>query len=108
MVSFAVGPLVLSYFYFTESGITLWMVALMSILCAAFIIGFNNMRKSSPRYLIGFIDWLDWKFFGNGNYTGRKIFVMTALGLFIGLLLDRGLLGLILGSFLGAAMEYTG
>lgn len=111
MVSFAAGPLFISYFYFTESGITLWMVALTYIICAAFIIGFNNMRKSSPRYFIGFIDWLDWKFFngkGSDEFRGRKVFVMTALGFIIGLLFDRGLLGLIIGSFLGAAMEYSG
>ena len=110
MTCFAAGPLILTYFYFLESSIAPWMVALTYILCGAFIAWFNNMRKSSPKYLLGFIDWLDWKFFngkGSDEFKGRKVFVMTVLGLIIGLLFDRGLLGLIIGSFLGAAMEYS-
>ncbi|MFA9437877.1 MAG: hypothetical protein ACEROO_12325 [Candidatus Bathyarchaeota archaeon] len=50
-------------------------------------------------YMLGFVDWLDWKFFnGNGveDFRGRK----RARALF-----GKMILGLIIGSFLGAAME---
>jgi predicted transcriptional regulator len=109
----AVGPLVLTYFYFAEpgNGITTWILILTYLLVGAFMYGLNQLRKNSPKYFLGFIDWLDWKFFngkGSDNFRGRKLFVLTVLGFVLGALVRNAGLGLILGLFIGAAMEYQG
>jgi predicted transcriptional regulator len=104
------SPLVLTYFYFTEAGgIPTWVLALTYVLSGAFMYWMNQMRKNSPRYFLSFIDWLDWKFFngkGSDEFRGRKMLVLTVLGLVIGALAGKAGLGLIIGLFLGAAMEY--
>jgi DNA-binding HxlR family transcriptional regulator len=110
MALFGVGPIVLTYFYFAEpgSGITPTMLALSYVVLCGIVYAFDQARRSSPRYMLGLVDWLDWKFFngdGEGRFRGRKAFVLTALGLIIGALLGKAGLGLILGLFLGAAME---
>ena len=109
----AVGPLLLTYFYFADpgSGIATWVLALTYVLIGAFMYWMNQMRKNSPRYLLGFIDWLDWKFFngrGSDDFRGRKMFVLTVLGLVLGALVGNAGIGLITGLFLGAALEYQG
>jgi hypothetical protein len=110
MALFGVGPILLTYFYFAEpgSGITAQMLALSFVLLGGIFYAFDQARRSSPKYMLGFVDWLDWKFFngdGGGRFRGRKTFVLTALGLILGALLGKAGLGLILGLFLGAAME---
>jgi len=110
---FAVGPLVLTYFYYANpgSGITPSILGLSYIMLGAFIYGFNQTRKNSPKYFLSFIDWLDWKFFngkGNDDFRGRKMFVLAVLGLVLGALVGKAGAGLIIGLFLGAAMEYQG
>ncbi len=110
MAIFSVGPLLLTYFYLTDSGagITSPMLALTIIVCGSFIIGFNQARKNSPKYLLSFVDWLDWKFFNGNNvrsFRGRKMFVLTILGFVVGAFFNKAGLGLIIGLFLGAAME---
>lgn len=110
MVLFGVGPIVLTYFYLAEpgSGITLPLLALAYVVCGGMVYGFDRARKGSPKYMLGLVDWLDWKFFnGNGGdrFRGRKMFVLTALGFIIGALLGKAGLGLIVGLFLGATME---
>jgi predicted transcriptional regulator len=110
MVLFGIGPIVMTYFHFAEpsGGITLPLLALGYILFGGVIYGFNKVRQSSPQYLISFVDWLDWKFFngkGAGNFKGKKMFVLTVLGFIFGALLGKAGLGLIIGLFLGAAME---
>lgn len=109
----ALGLLTLTYFYFADpgSGIATWVLALSYLVLGAFMYGLNKMRRSSPKYLLGFIDWLDWKFFngrGSDDFRGRKLFVLTVLGLVLGALVGKAGLGLITGLFLGAAMEYQG
>lgn len=42
---------------------------------------------------------------GSGNFRGKKIFILTVLGLILGALFGKAGLGLIVGLFLGAAME---
>jgi hypothetical protein len=72
------------------------------------VYAFDQARRSSPKYMLGLVDWLDWKFFngdGEDMFRGRKTFVLTALGLILGALLGKAGLGLILRLFLGAAME---
>ncbi len=110
MVLFGIGPIVLTYFYFAEpgGGITLPLLALVYIVCGGIIYGFDKTRKSSPQYLLSFVDWLDWKFFngkGRGNFRGNKMFILTVLGFIFGALLGKTGTGLIIGLFLGAAME---
>jgi hypothetical protein len=107
------GLLALTYFYFWDpgSGITTWVLATSYLIIGAFIYGLNQMRVSSHKYLLGFIDWLDWKFFngrGSDDFRGRKMFVLTVLGLLLGALAGKAGLGLIVGLFLGAAIEYQG
>ncbi len=110
MAIFGVGPIVLTYFYFTEpgSGIKPQILALSYALVAGIVYAFDRARRSSPRYMLGLVDWLDWKFFngdGGGKFRGRKTFVLTTLGFILGALLGKAGLGLILGLFIGAAME---
>ena len=110
MALFGAGPIVLTYFYFAEpgSGITPPMLALSCVLLCGIVYALDQARRSSPKYMLGFVDWLDWKFFdgdGEGRFRGRKTFVLTALGLILGALLGKAGLGLIVGLFLGAAME---
>jgi predicted transcriptional regulator len=110
---FAVGPIVLTYFYFDNpgSGITTPILGLSYLVLGAFIYGLNQIRKNSPKYFLSFIDWLDWKFFngkGSDEFRGRKMFVLTVLGLLLGALAGKAGFGLIIGLFLGAAMEYQG
>ena len=107
---FGIGLIVLTYFYFAEpgGGITLPILALSYAVCGGIIYGFDKARRGSPKYLISFVDWLEWKFFngkGAGNFMGRKMFVLTVLGVILGALFGKVGLGLILGLFLGAAME---
>ena len=110
MAIFGAGPIALTYFYFAEpgSGIKLPMLALSYALLGGIVYAFDQARRSSPKYLLSLVDWLDWKFFNGdsgGRFRGRKTFVLTALGLIIGALLGKAGLGLIVGLFLGAAME---
>ena len=110
MALFGVGPIALTYFYFAEpgNGITLPLLALAYVVCGGIVYAFDQARRSGPKYMLGFVDWLDWKFFnGNGGdrFRGRKMFVLTALGLILGALLGKAGIGLIVGLFLGAAME---
>jgi predicted transcriptional regulator len=107
---FGIGLIVLTYFYFVDpsGGITAPILALSYVVCGGIFYGFDKARKSSPKYLLSFIDWLEWKFFngkGASNFIGKKMFVLTVLGFIIGALLGKAGLGLILGIFLGAAME---
>ena len=58
--------------------------------------------------MLGFVDWLDYMFFnGNGvvDFNGQKVFVMAVMGLIVGVMFRELGLGLIIGLFLGTAME---
>lgn len=108
MALMLVGPIAGTYFYFAEPGFPGWALWVIYGACGGVMYLFNRLRLSSPVYMLGFVDWLDWKFFnGNGvdDFRGRKVFVMAVLGLLLGMFFDEGILGLIVGSFLGAAME---
>ena len=106
---FLIGPLIGTYFYFMEpGGMPAWTVWLIIVGSGVMAFLFNRLRVSSPVYMLGFVDWLDWKFFnGKGveDFRGRKVFVMAIMGMIIGALFGKMILGLIIGSFLGAAME---
>jgi hypothetical protein len=84
-----------------------WFLGLTYFLVSAFMLWLNHAKKSSPKYLVSFIDWLDWKLFsgkGSDAFKGRKMFVLTILGLILGALVGKLALGLIIGLFIGAAM----
>ena len=107
---FGIGLIVLTYYYFADptGGIPLPILALSYAVCGGAIYGIDRARRSTPKYLLDFVDWLDWTFFkgkGSGNFRGRKMFVLTVLGFILGALLGKAGLGLIIGLFLGAAME---
>lgn len=111
ITSIFIGASILTYFYLIPNNdITISILLMSYALFGITIIGLNQARKNSPKYLHSLVDWLDLKFFGNGDsrFTGRKTFVLSTLGLVIGLIIGKGLVGLIIGSILGAAMEYTG
>ena len=111
ITSIFIGASVLTYFYLKPStDITTSILLVSYALFGITIIGLNQARKNSPRYLHSLVDWLDWKLFGNGEsrFTGRKMFILTTLGFLVGALLSKAGLGLIIGLILGAAMEYTG
>lgn len=110
MAIIGIGMIVLTYYYFADptGGITLPILALSYALSGGVIYGIDRARKGTPKYLLSFVDWLDWMFFngrGSGNFRGRKMFVLTALGFVLGALLGKAGLGLIIGLFLGTAME---
>ena len=106
---FLIGPLVGTYIFFSQPGeLPLWALWMIIITCGGFSLLFTRARVTSPAYMLGFVDWLDWKFFnGNGvvDFKGQKVFVMAVMGLIIGALFGKMILGLIIGSFLGTAME---
>jgi hypothetical protein len=106
---FLIGPLVGTYIYLSQPGeLPVWALGMISVTCSGFILLFNRARLTSPAYMLGFVDWLDWKFFnGNGviDFKGQKVFVMAVMGFIIGALFGKMILGLIIGSFLGTAME---
>lgn len=104
-----IGAIVLTYFYFVESDISTNILLLSYGFCALLIYGFNEARKSSPKYMNSFVDWLDWTLFGGDTrFVGRKMLVVTVLGLIIGILLGHAGTGLIAGLIIGSAIEYTG
>ena len=85
-----------------------WTVWVIFAACGLMIYLFNRLRVNSPVYVLGFVDRFDWKFFnGKGveDFRGKKVFVMVVVGILLGALVGKMALGLIVGSFLGAAME---
>lgn len=111
MASIVVGAIVLTYFSLQPGNTIDTTVLIVSYGAMGLIMfGLNQARKNSPKYLHSLVDWLDWKLFRNGDsrFTGRKMFIMTAMGFLVGALLSKAGLGLIIGLILGAAMEYTG
>lgn len=96
IVGSAIGPVVLTYIYFTEpGGLATWVLVLSYVLIGAFMYLLNHAKKSSPKYLTSFIDWLDWKLFsgkGSEGFKGRKMFVLTILGLVVGVLVGKSAL----------------
>lgn len=110
MASIIIGATIIAYFYLIGSDITAQILLVSYGAMGLALIGLNQARKNSPKYMHSLVDWLDLKLFGNGDnrFMGKKTFVLSTLGLVIGLLIGKGLVGLIIGSILGAAMEYTG
>ncbi|UCD44775.1 MAG: winged helix-turn-helix transcriptional regulator [Candidatus Bathyarchaeota archaeon] len=92
--------------------ITQWILPLVYLFSAAAIYGMDRARKKSPRLILGFVDWLDWRLFGgrrieNGpkKFRGSKIGVCLILGALLGAVIHKVGAGLLLGLFIGAAME---
>ena len=110
MASIIIGAIIMAYFYIIGSDISAQILLATYGAMGLVLYGLNQARKNSPKYMHSFVDWLDWRLFGNGNgrFTGKKTFVLAALGFTFGALLGHGILGLIIGSILGASMEYAG
>ena len=111
IVSIAIGAILMAYFYLQPGSDISATILLVTYGAMGLVMyGLNQARKNSPKYMHSFVDWLDWRLFGNGNgrFTGKKTFVLAALGFTVGALLGQGILGLIIGSILGASMEYAG
>ena len=110
MASIVIGAIIMAYFYIIGSDISAQILLVTYGAMGLVLYGLNQARKNSPKYMHSFVDWLDWRLFGNGNgrFTGKKAFVLAALGFTVGALLGQGILGLIIGSILGASMEYAG
>jgi len=106
---FLIGPLVGAYIFFSQPGeLPPWALWMIVVTCGGFAFLFNRLRMTNPACILGFVDWLDWKFFnGNGvvDFKGQKVFVMAMIGLIIGALFGKMVSGLIIGSFLGTAMD---
>jgi DNA-binding HxlR family transcriptional regulator len=89
-----------------------WMLPLVYLFSALAIYGMDRFRKKSPRLILGFVDWLDWRLFGrrrteNGprRFRGSKLGVCLILGALLGAVIHKVGAGLLLGLFIGAAME---
>lgn len=110
LISIAVGPASVTYFYVFDptSSITAPMVVLVYAFCGLTAYGLDKLRKESPEYIVSLSEWLDWKFFdwrGSDEFRGRKTFILTAMGFALGLLFGNPGAGLLIGLFLGAIME---
>ena len=108
MASILIGAIVMAYFYLIPGSDISAQILLVSYAAMGIVIyGLNQARQNSPKIMHSFVDWLDWKLFGKNEtkFTGRKTFVLAALGFTLGMLFGHGLLGLIIGSILGASME---
>lgn len=89
-----------------------WILPLVYLFSAVAIYGMDRARKKSPRLVLGFVNWLDWRLFGgpkvdNGprKFRGSKIGVCLILGALLGAVIHKIGAGLLLGLFIGAAME---
>ena len=104
------GALSSLYLYMYEPSTAFSGPILMLIMasCGLFIFGLDRIRRRSLDYVISFAEWLDWKFFnwrGSDEFRGRKTFILTSMGLVLGILLGNAGAGLLIGMFLGAVIE---
>ena len=88
-----------------------WVLALVWAFSLVMIYGMDRVRRRSPRHIMGFIDWLEWRLFdekgggGPRRFHGSRLLVGLVAGVLIGAALGKVGLGILLGLFLGAAMN---
>jgi hypothetical protein len=100
---FVVGSMITTYI-FLNTPFAWWILAITYLFSLGMIYLMDRARKKSPRYLMDFIDWLDWKLFGSmKNENG----LCLILGLLIGWVVGKTGVGLILGLFFGFALEIS-
>lgn len=110
---FVVGSIIATYALMNVPN-AWWVLALTYLFSLGMIYIMDRARKKSPKYLMDFIDWLDWKLFdsmrnenGLTRFRGSKLGVCLILGLLIGWVVGKTGVGLILGLFFGFALEIS-
>ncbi len=107
---FLVGSGAVTYLLWSEPE-GRWVLALVWAFSLAMIYGMDRVRRRSPRHIMGFIDWLEWRLFdengggGPRRFRGSRLLVGLVVGVVIGAALGKVGLGILLGLFLGAAMN---
>lgn len=106
-----IGPLFTIWLY-TNNPQTWWIGGLTWTFYLILVYLMDRVRKGSPKYLLGFINWLEWRLYGNGtngkgkvSFPGSRLVIGLLVGLAIGTIFDKTGAGLLLGLFIGAAME---
>jgi len=106
-----IGPLFTIWLY-TMSPETWWIGGLTWTFYIVLVYLMNRLRKRSPKYLLGFVDWLEWRLFGDGkggkgeaSFPGSRLVIGLIIGLVIGAIFDKTGAGLLFGLLIGAAME---
>jgi predicted transcriptional regulator len=105
-----IGPLITIWLY-TKNPQTWWIGGLTWTFYLILVYLMDRVRKGSPKYLFGFINWLEWRLYGdrsdiNGaKFPGFKLMIGLLIGVVIGAIFDKVGAGLLLGLFIGAAME---
>lgn len=110
-ILFLIGPLATTYFLWNNAEVW-WIVGVAWLFCLLLIYFMDRVRKKSPRYLMGFIDWLEWRMYGEGSnsrltskFPGSRLVVGLLIGAVLGVILGKVGAGILLGLFIGAAME---
>ena len=106
-----IGPLFTVWLYMMEPE-TWWIGGLTWTFYLILVYLMDRVRKGSPKYLLGFINWLEWRLYGDGtkgkgkvSFPGSKLVIGLLVGLAIGAIFDKTGAGLLLGLFIGAALE---
>lgn len=106
-----IGPIFTTWLYTIDSQ-TWWIGGLTWTFYLILVYLMDRVRKRSPKYLLGFVNWLEWRLYGddtNGkgkiSFPGSKLVIGLLVGLAIGAIFDKTGAGLLLGLFIGAAME---
>lgn len=101
------GPIVATYLLWREPAAH-WILLVVWSICLVLIYAMDRVRRKSPRHVMGFIDWLDWKLFDerhSGRFEGSKLLVGLLVGVLIGAAIGKVGLGILIGLFIGAAMN---
>ena len=105
-----IGPLFTIWLY-TMKPQTWWIGGLTWTFYLILVYLMDRGRKGSPKYVLGFINWLEWRLYGNrsdingAKFPGSKLMIGLLIGVVIGAIFDKVGAGLLLGLFIGAAME---
>ena len=106
-----IGPLFTLWIY-AKNPETWWIGGLTWTAYVVLVYLMNRLRRGSPKYLLGFIDWLEWRLYGDRNsgrtedrFPGSKLVIGLIIGLVIGGVFGKTGAGLLFGLLIGAAME---
>ena len=89
-----------------------WTAAVAWAFYFAVVLVMDRVRKKSPKYILGFINWLEWRLYGSGKegggiagFSGSRLVVGLIIGIALGAIFNKIGAGILLGLFIGAAME---
>ena len=105
-----IGPLFTVWLYMMDPD-TWWIGGLTWTFYVILVYLMDRVRKGSPKYLLGFINWLEWRLYVDRSnikgpkFPGSKLMIGLLIGVVIGGIFDKVGAGLLLGLFIGAAME---